>query len=234
MTTPRGPEEPALFDLPLEPVRSAGAVDATPRTARRAVRAQQSEASLPLFTPEEAAEAGEENRASTEGENAAEFAPTIPESVSPVRPQLVPPPSGSVRADGEAEVVLSRRFRAAAADLLVLVAVVAVQLVGAHRLGAELKLSLWPAFVLFLVAFSYLYTVIPLAFWGQTPGMVWVGIVARSRDREPLAFGQTSRRWLGGILTLAAAGLPGLLALTGRSFADRLSGSELSAVPEPA
>ena len=64
--------------------------------------------------------------------------------------------------------------------------------------------------------------------------MVWAGIVARGEDAEPLAFGQTARRWIGGLLTMALGGLPGLLALSGRSLADRLSGSRTLTLDSPA
>lgn len=83
-------------------------------------------------------------------------------------------------------------------------------------------------FALFALVFSFVYSVVPLAFWGHTPGMATAGLVARDDDGGPLTFGQTGLRWLGGLLTLAFAGLPLLLALGplgGRSLADRLSGS---------
>ena len=76
-----------------------------------------------------------------------------------------------------------------------------------------------------MTAFSFLYSVVTLAFWGQTPGMVAAGLMARSHGDQPLSFGQTGLRWLAGLLTVALGGLPLLVALTGRSFADRLSGS---------
>ena len=85
--------------------------------------------------------------------------------------------------------------------------------------------------LLFLLAWSFLYFVIALAFWGQTPGMAWAGVIARARAEEPLSFGQTVRRWAGAWLTWALAGLPGLLALTGRSLADRLSDSRTYELP---
>ena len=68
-------------------------------------------------------------------------------------------------------------------------------------------------------------TAIPLAFFRRTAGMAVVGLRASSLDRSPLSFGQAFRRWLGGLLTVLLAGLPGLLATRGRSLADRLSGS---------
>jgi hypothetical protein len=54
--------------------------------------------------------------------------------------------------------------------------------------------------------------------------------VARAPGGVSLTFAQTARRWLGGLVTLALLGLPTLLAaLGGRSLADLVSNSELSA-----
>lgn len=117
------------------------------------------------------------------------------------------------------------RLRAACGDLAILLGVGAAAAVGATLLGAELSLASLPALLVFLLSFSFLYCVVSLAFWGQTPGMAWCGLVARSQETEPLSFGQTALRWLGHWLTWALLGLPGLLALSGRSLADRLSGS---------
>jgi hypothetical protein len=55
--------------------------------------------------------------------------------------------------------------------------------------------------------------------------MAAVGLVARSGRDQPLSFGQTGLRWLAGLATVALCGLPLVVALTGRSLADRLSGS---------
>lgn len=118
-----------------------------------------------------------------------------------------------------------RRIASGLADLVVHAAVAVLALLGCRGLGVEPQLSEAPAFVLFLAAFSFLYTVLPLAFWGHTPGMAWAGITSRNRDGEPLTFDQTVRRWLGAILTLALAGLPILLSIRGRSLPDWISGS---------
>lgn len=118
------------------------------------------------------------------------------------------------------------RLAAGAADLLVHAAVGVGVLLGCRYLGVRPVLSDWPALALFLLSFSFLYTVVPLAFWGHTPGMAWAGLDARSRDGEPLAFDQTARRWLGAIVTSLLLGLPLVLALGGRSLSDLLSGSE--------
>ncbi len=84
----------------------------------------------------------------------------------------------------------------------------------------------WPSFALLIAAFSFLYWVIPLAFWGRTPGMAWIGISSRALDDEPLSFAQTALRWLGALLTVMLAGLPLALAITGSSLSDRLSQSK--------
>jgi len=122
-------------------------------------------------------------------------------------------------------VGIGRRAAAGAADLLVHVAVAILVLAGCRALGVMPAVADWPAFGVFLLSFSFLYTVVPLAFWGHTLGMTWAGLTAESNGGEPLSFDQTARRWLGALLTLATAGLPLLLALRGRSLADRLSGS---------
>ena len=84
---------------------------------------------------------------------------------------------------------------------------------------------LWAPLAVFVLAWSFLYFVVPLAFWGATPGMSWAGLVSRTAATEPISFGQSALRWLGTWLTWTLGGLPGLLAWTGRSLADRLSGS---------
>jgi uncharacterized RDD family membrane protein YckC len=93
-------------------------------------------------------------------------------------------------------------------------------------MGIQPSFSSWPGFALFLLAFSFLYVVVSLAFWGHTLGMVWAGLTARSRDGEALSFDQAVRRWLGGILTSGLAGAPLLLSWNGRTLSDLLSSSE--------
>jgi uncharacterized RDD family membrane protein YckC len=131
--------------------------------------------------------------------------------------------AGAATTEGRAGI--GRRLAAAAADLLVHAAVTVLALAGCRYLGVLPALGDWPAMLVFLLSFSFLYTVVPLAFWGHTLGMTWAGLTAASADGQPLSFDQTARRWLGALLTLATLGLPLLLALGGRSLADRLSGS---------
>jgi hypothetical protein len=122
-----------------------------------------------------------------------------------------------------------RRIAAGIADLVVHAAVGVLALLGCRWLEVQPQAREWPAFAAFLLAFSFLYIVLPLAFWGHTPGMAWAAITARNVSRdgdgEPLTFDQTVRRWVGALLTLALAGLPLLLLFGGRSLTDWISGS---------
>jgi uncharacterized RDD family membrane protein YckC len=118
-----------------------------------------------------------------------------------------------------------RRIAAGLADLVVHAAAGVLALLGCRWLGVQPQIHEWPAFAAFLLAFSFLYTVLPLAFWGHTPGMAWAAITSRNRDGEPLTFDQTIRRWLGGLVTLALVGLPVLLGFGGRTLTDWISGS---------
>jgi len=144
----------------------------------------------------------------------------------PVAPSVGPPKgAGSNAAGVPGRAGLGGRLAAGLADLLVHAAIAAIALGGARLLGAEPNVADWPALALFLLAFSFLYTILPLAFWGQTLGMTWAGLLSRNRDGEPLTFDQTARRWLGGLLTTATLGLPLLVAGSGRTLTDLLSGS---------
>lgn len=188
-------ESQLLFDLPLDP---AAAVPSRPEPKRVAsARPRPETAPAPVQKQSPPALREEEEAGLTDEEEAS--------------------------AAGGAGLV--SRLAAGAADLLVHAAVLMVLLIGTRLLGVRAALSDAPALAVFLLAFSFLYTIVPLAFWGHTLGMAWAGLVSQNRDGEPLTFDQTARRWLGAVLTLAAAGLPLLLALGGRSLADLLSGS---------
>jgi len=143
-------------------------------------------------------------------------------------PVPVPDPEPADEPDGApANEFAARgsRLGAGLADLLVHAAVLVGALLGTRWMGVRPDLARdWPALVLFLASFSFLYTVLPLAFWGQTLGMAWTGISSRNRDGEPLTFDQTARRWLGGMLTAATLGLASLVS-SRRSLTDLLSGS---------
>ncbi|MFL6199769.1 MAG: RDD family protein [Thermoanaerobaculia bacterium] len=197
-------DEPLLFDLPLEPERgrSAAAPSAPVSERKRAPRAAPPGPRQPVIPePDLAFDEPDE--------------------------ELPSDRTGTARKAGRTgRAGLGSRISAAGADLVVHAAVAVGVLVGCRLMGVHPVLSDWPAVALFLMSFSFLYTVVPLAFWGHTPGMAWVGLDARSRDGEPLAFDQTARRWIGGLLTLLLLGLPLLLAFSGRSLSDLLSGSE--------
>ncbi|MFP3939062.1 MAG: RDD family protein [Thermoanaerobaculia bacterium] len=207
---------------------------------------------LPLDGPEPAGGSGEgpEEPSAPQGRDAPAEVPA-PEVGTEVDPELDPqaatgratdpPPGGWTEpaADGVAgagharaqEAPLSARYLAGLADLALHLGFGVALLFGARWLGADAGLADWPALLPVLAVFSFLYTVLTLAFWGQTPGMAWAGLVARAAGDRSLTFGQTLRRWLGGLLSAALLGLPTLLAAGGgRSLADRLSDSDLRAV----
>src|SRR6266545_1312892 len=188
-------EDQLLFDLPLDPAAARNAQ--TRETRRTPVRPRPESAPAPAPAPPRPLMVHEGG----EADELTEEAPAA------------------------ARAGLGSRLAAGAADLLVHAAVLMIALIGTRLLGVRATLADAPALGLFLLAFSFLYTIVPLAFWGHTLGMAWTGLTAQNRDGEPLTFDQTARRWLGGVLTLAAAGLPLLLALGGRSLADLLSGS---------
>lgn len=123
---------------------------------------------------------------------------------------------------------LGHRLGAGLLDGGLLLVASAAAIVGSFLLDVRWDGEDLPALGLFLLVFSFAYSVVPLAFWGRTPGMALTGIVSRGADGGPLTFGQTAVRWLAGLFTVALAGLPLLLALRplgSRSLADRLSGS---------
>jgi uncharacterized RDD family membrane protein YckC len=194
MPRPEPPDEPLLFDLPL---------DISAERARPSVAAERKRPVPQSPPPRPVAPAPE------------------PEDLleDPENPEEIEEP-GETAGTGAGS-----RIAAGAADLLVHAAVAVLLLVGTRLMGVHPTLADWPALGVFLLAFSFLYIVVPLAFWGHTLGMAWAGLVARSRDGEPLTFDQTARRWLGGLLTLGLAGLPFALTGSGRSLTDRLSGS---------
>lgn len=200
------PDEPLLFDLPLA---GPGALD--------------DEEEPLLDQPKRGRQA-----------RAAAPPPPAPSVAQPSRKAArpVPVPDPEPLAEEEEETATpgefvgrGPRFAAGGADLLMHAFILVVALLGVRGMGVRPALTLWPPFVLFLLSFSFLYTVLPLAFWGHTLGMAWRGITSRNRDGEPLTFDQTIRRWLGGIVTVATLGLPLLVTGDRRSLTDVLSGS---------
>ncbi len=211
-------DEPRLFDLPLDPPQRVRDDLAGPRAAGRpapALEAPPGVSQAPLFDagdePAEEAFVPEAEAAGTER--------VLPVEVLQVGSEA---PRRALR-----RAPISARWFAGLADLAVHLALAVALLFGSRLLGVRAGLGDWPALVVFLLVFSFLYHVLPLAFWGQTPGMAWAGLAARTGDGESLTFAQTARRWLGALVTMALVGLPALLALAGgRSLTDRVSRSE--------
>jgi uncharacterized RDD family membrane protein YckC len=145
-----------------------------------------------------------------------------PVPVPEPQPRYEPRPAPAPRREFAGPV---RRIAGGIADLVVHAAIAVLALLGCRWLEVQPQVREWPAFAAFLLAFSFLYTVLPLAFWGHTPGMAWAAVTSRNRDGEPLTFDQTVRRWIGALLTLALVGLPVLLGFGGRTLTDWISGS---------
>ena len=124
-------------------------------------------------------------------------------------------------------VPISAQLSAGLLDLGIVLAVGLVIWLGLYFIGVSVDLGGMGILALFLLPFSFLYEVFPLAFWGSTAGMVRVGLSARSRDGKSLSFSQAAIRWFASVLTVCLLGLPWILtAITRQSLADRLSGSQ--------
>ena len=161
-----------------------------------------------------------------------------PEGVAPEgAAELLLDPGAGEPAEAEAEpenesaeydspATLRDRVLSGLLDLGIQLLVLGATVASVHAMGIAVSPGDAAPFALLGLIFSFLYWFIPLAFWGQTPGMAWVGNSATSLSDEPLTFGQSVLRWIGALLTLALAGLPLLLALGGRSLTDRLSDSK--------
>lgn len=210
MTDRRPAKDGLLFDLPLDRTPAAGTKAGPPREE------PVEQPALPL--------AAEPDELSEEGAPGVE--PPLAESATP--------PAGRrryARQTGAAR--LRPRLAAGLTDLGVCAAVLVVLLVVLLAQGVRPAISDWPAGALFLLTFSFLYTVLPLAFWGRTPGMALIGLRAAGGDGGPLSFRQAVLTWLGLVLTVILAGLPALLALRGRTLSDLLSGSTTRRLDHP-
>lgn len=150
-----------------------------------------------------------------------------PSAASAPTPSVPTPPAET----DDRHPPLARRLASGLVDLGAHAVVLAIAFLGVRLLGVQPSAASVAPFAIFALVFSFLYCVVPLAFWGRTPGMVMSREIARSLDDQPLSFGQTILRWLGALVTLALAGLPTLLAFVGgRSLADQISGSKTVAV----
>jgi RDD family protein len=202
----RADDEPLLFDLPL----AAPGVEERRVTRGGAVQAVQSD----LFAAEP--EADEDDERGEESQSLLDLeAESAPEALS-----------------GPVIAGVGARLLAGCADALLHLGVVAGLYLGLIALDVEPRLGHWPALAVFVAAFSFLSSVVSLAFWGQTAGMAWRGLQTRDRLQRPLTFRQAALRWAGGLLTFATAGLPLLTALGGASLSDWMSRSVTYSVAE--
>lgn len=147
-------------------------------------------------------------------------------SSEPPRPNSTSadPAPGESSALAPVRTPFRRRLLAGLLDLAVHAGMLAVAILGSAWLGVPPnRLSLVPL-VLFLGGFSFIYHVLPLVFWGRTPGMAAQDLTARGVEGRPLTIAQAVRRWLGALLNLSCLGLP-FAFLGERSIADRLSRS---------
>ena len=215
-----GEPELPLFDLPLydEPddegldglaLREEAPAPAAPKRARKRRRKAPDTETPLLFSEEElAAGTARSDSADLRLDDELEDATAVDEIRAPT-------------------ALVQDRLLGGLADLTIHIATLGLMIVAVQLMGIPVALADWPAFAALTVIFSFLYSVIPLAFWGHTPGMAWVGHAARSEGDEPLSFGQTAMRWAGALFTVVFLGLPLLLALQeGGSLADRLSDSK--------
>jgi hypothetical protein len=158
-------EEPMLFDLPLA---APGPAD---RPSRRPAAGP---IQVDLFTAvaEEALEEEIERGAAEEADEPDEI-----ESAESRHPHVVSPP------DAHSVPVVAgvfTRFLAGCADVVLHLGALGGAYLGVLALDVEPRLDDWPAFALLLVAFSFLSSVVSLAFWpsGARP-RAWRGAGCR-------------------------------------------------------
>lgn len=201
------PEEPRLFDdLPLRKEAPAPKKAPTATAPRKPASPETPAEVLPLF-------------------------PETGSAVSEVAKEPSPEKSGTrVTRPRPGTASFRARLAAGVTDLAAVLAVGICSWIGLRLMEVDLQPLPGLPLLLFALAFSFLYCVFPLAFWGRTPGMAWLGLQARSLDDQSLSFGQTTLRWLAGVLTVACLGLPLLLVLGGTYLSDRLSGSKTLAL----
>ena len=224
-------DDPAAIDPeamespePVEPTADDPAPEPAETSPNPADRTLERPANLTLF-PTEPNEPGDSPAAATtqspSGEKSSEAA-----SGGSEPPEGSDTPKDLEASEDPRPAPFNERLLTSVVDLAVHLAVLGVTAAAVLLMGLRLTTaSIFPFLALGLV-FSFLYWFIPLAFWGRTPGMAWVGHTALGLDEEPLTFSQTALRWIGALLTLAFAGLPLLLAFKGRSLSDRLSESQ--------
>ena len=225
----KGDGEPLLFDLPLQPDTDPGLdepFDLGGEAGELAGEGAVGPTELDeLDVPNESEQVAEPEEEATESESGGA-------AVIPIQTRLFQDGEEEEEEDDEDDLSgetasFGDRVLSGVSDLAVHLAVLGVAVLGCTFRGVQVEVSDWPPLTVFILIFSFLYWTIPLAFWGQTPGMAWIGTAARSSDDQPLAFGQTVLRWLGALATLATLGIP-LLGFfgEGRSLSDWISDSK--------
>lgn len=197
-------EEPQLFDLPLDPEPPRKRQRESRAVGKKKQQAEPEQVELPFEAIEEA-----------------DLEPKADEEY----PHLEENELEDLEDEEVEESLVLERLYAGLADLVVHLAVLVIVLAGMGSFGIVPGWHHVPPLLLFLLPFSFVYSVVPVAFWGQTPGMAWRELRCSGDGDLPLTAGQAIMRWIGGLLTLLLCGLPLLFLLTERSLADRLSGS---------
>lgn len=175
--------------------------------------ATQPMADLPLFAPVDGRGAQSSPAAGREAEEQHGTRPVAPRS------------SSAPGDERSASVPVRQRLLASALDAAALLLTLGLLLAISLVMGVAVKWGDLPLYLPTWLAFGFFYQVMPLLFWGRTPGMQVAGIESRDADGQPLSLQQAALRWLAALVTWLLLGLPGLLALTGRSLTDRMSGS---------
>ncbi len=229
-------DEPGLFDdLPLQDQQKSR----TPEKGSEPVRTERIRSKPEAPPPTSKSSREEETLAlfeSIEPKAAPPRSRPVPSTPKPTASTQVTPPEPkktSRRPETETRpvwnptVTIGKRIVAGVIDMMAIVVVLIGVALGLRFLGVSIDKSTLPPLLLFVLSFSFLYYVFPLAFWGRTPGMARTDIVTKSRDGQTLSFSQAARRWLGTLLTLATLGIPLLFAgKSGDLPADRLSRSQ--------
>lgn len=214
-SSPSTPDDPGLFDdLPLhseEPLSQVGPPPAPPKAQPSRSKTLEGETDREALPPKEPLLLFQEESKDTADTPQPEPRPKVAES-QPTQ---------------EIPDMARARLLSGLADLGVVVAVAISSIVCVAWMGVDLAWLPWAPMALFLAAFSFLYIVFPLAFWGRTPGMACLGLRARGRDGQSLSFAQTVWRWLAGLLSVATFGLPLILTLKGIYLSDVLSKSRV-------
>lgn len=209
MTASNPPENPSLFDLPLNPGADSKNLSRPPKSPSAQSEVGGGGALLPF--PETTSE------------------PLTVFSVDPEEPELpfdLSPEEPTIQHSDEANHFLAKsRLLGSVLDFGATLGVALTLMIGLQMMRIEVTGGDWPALLIFLLAFSLFYHVMPLGFWGHTPGMAVAGIDARCRRDGTLTFVQAFQRWLGSVSTVALLGIPLLLLVTGRTLSDRWSRS---------